>query len=733
MNSSFCARLVGAIALSGWFTTVCASVLSDAAAQLQPGQWVVVNTLNFNSALLDDGAAYQVLQYTEDMVWDPVSHQLLFVGGGHDSDAEYLSYSESTNSWTRRKPGGGPWACCSSHAYDGNAIIPSAGKLFFHQMAWDQADRLDVVDIASGTWSRTAPMAQHPGCCVGLEYFPELGGLVMADGRTGVQFYDASADRWSMVTSSVTFGEYHNFAEYSPVHKVLIFGGGEGSGGTSLSRMDANRQITRLGNAPQQLGTTHSIVTTDPNSGNFVVFFGSATYEFNPMTDTWSRITMTVPWTSFGEGGVWDTVATPISTYGVIAFAKYNGNNSRVYLYRHSPGSGAVEPTITFSANPMSVAAQGSTTLTWSSSNADSCTASGGWSGAKATGGSETRGPLTADTTFTLTCSNSGGGNAARSVTVDVASATPPPTVSLTASPSAVAAGSSSTLSWTTSDATSCNGTGGVSGWPGSKSVPNGSQSVGPLSVAATFTLSCTGAGGTTPRSVTVSLLSAPAVTFTANPTTVTSGARTTLNWNSQNATACAASGAWAGSKSLSGSEQSAPLNQTSTFNLDCTGAGGSTGRSTTVMVTAAPPPPPPPPAPAPTVTLTADPTSVPPNTSVTLTWSSTNATTCTASGGWSGSRAMSGTEQTTSLADTTSFMLECSGSGGAASGQVTVTVVPGGGSGGGGDTPEDSGGGAFDLLLLSLGSVLLLARAQRQRRLIGGDRRQLLPRRIAN
>src|SRR5262245_49356574 len=600
MNSSSCARFLAVIALSGVCLSATASVLSDAAGQLQPGQWIEVSTQNFNAALLDDGAAYQVLQYTEDMVWDPLTHQLLFVGGGHDSDAEYLNYSEATNTWTRRKPGGGPWACCSSHAYDGNALISAAGKLYFHQMAWDYADRLDIVDIATNTWTRTAQMAQHPGCCVGLEYFPELGGLVMADGRTGVQFYDATADRWSMVTSNVAFGEYHNFAEYSPVHRVMVFGGGEGGGGNVLDRMDANRQITRLGNAPQQLGITHAIFTTDPNSGNFVVFFGgNVVYEFNPMTDTWTQLTMNVPWSSFGEGCVWDTVATPVSTYGVIAFAKYVGNNSRVYLYWHSPGSGVTDPTINLSANPMSVQDQGSTTLTWSTTDADACTASNGWTGSKPTSGSETRGPLSADTTFTLTCTNTDGGSAARSVTVDVASATPAPTVSFSANPTSVASGSSSTLSWTTSDATSCNGTGGISGWPGTKSVPNGSQSVGPLNAAATFSLSCTGAGGTTQRSVTVSLLPAPTLSFSADPTTVASGARTTLTWSSQNATACAASGAWAGSKPTSGSQQSAALNATSTFDLDCTGAGGTVGRSVTVNISASPPPPPPPPPPA--------------------------------------------------------------------------------------------------------------------------------------
>src|SRR5262249_13459584 len=48
------------------------------------------------------------------------------------------------------------------------------------------------------------------------------------------------------------------------------------------------------------------------------------------------------------------------------------------------------------------------TTLTWSATNATSCTASGGWSGTKATSGSQSVGPLTQDTTYSLTCSGNG-------------------------------------------------------------------------------------------------------------------------------------------------------------------------------------------------------------------------------------------------------------------------------------------------------------------------------------
>jgi hypothetical protein len=60
---------------------------------------------------------------------------------------------------------------------------------------------------------------------------------------------------------------------------------------------------------------------------------------------------------------------------------------------------------------------------------------------------------------------------------------------------------------------------------------------------------------------------------------------------------------------------------------------------------------------------------------SSTVTWSTTNATSCTASGGWSGSRATSGSVSTGALSATTTFTLNCSGAGGSTSKSATVTV----------------------------------------------------------
>ncbi|MFC4307984.1 hypothetical protein ACFPN2_02720 [Steroidobacter flavus] len=116
---------------------------------------------------------------------------------------------------------------------------------------------------------------------------------------------------------------------------------------------------------------------------------------------------------------------------------------------------------------------------------------------------------------------------------------------------------------------------------------------------------------------------------------------------------------------------------------------------------------------PAPVVTLSASPTSVTAGQSSTLTWSATNATSCTASNGWSGSKTVSGTQSTGALSTSsnTTYALECVGPGGRSSASVTVSVtVP---------TPGKSGGGGGHLdplLLVALATVLTLATVRRQR-----------------
>jgi hypothetical protein len=78
-------------------------------------------------------------------------------------------------------------------------------------------------------------------------------------------------------------------------------------------------------------------------------------------------------------------------------------------------------PTVTLSANPQSITVGQSSTLTWNSTNATSCTASGGWSGTQNTSGSVTVTP-TASTTYSLSCTGAGGSASASAVVTATAS-----------------------------------------------------------------------------------------------------------------------------------------------------------------------------------------------------------------------------------------------------------------------------------------------------------------------
>jgi uncharacterized delta-60 repeat protein len=184
-------------------------------------------------------------------------------------------------------------------------------------------------------------------------------------------------------------------------------------------------------------------------------------------------------------------------------------------------------------------------------------------------------------------CGGGGGGGDSSG-----SSASPPPTggtpsaptLTLTVSESTVAAGTAVTLDWSSSNTQSCSASGG---WSGSRST-GGSELVTPVSPSMSYTLSCSGTGGSIERSVEVVVAPAPQITFTATPSSVASGESSTLDWSSTDAQSCSASGAWSGDKALSGSEETGPITSQSVYVLDCSGVGGTASQSVTVDVLAA-------------------------------------------------------------------------------------------------------------------------------------------------
>jgi trimeric autotransporter adhesin len=317
-------------------------------------------------------------------------------------------------------------------------------------------------------------------------------------------------------------------------------------------------------------------------------------------------------------------------------------------------------PTLTFTSSPLSIASGASSTLTWSTTNTTSCTASGSWTGTKATSGTQTTGALTANAGYTLTCTGAGG-SVAQTAPVTVL---PRPTLTLTATPANVASGSSSTLTWSSTNATSCTASGS---WTGTKAT-SGTQTTGALTANASYTLSCTGAGGSVSQTTAVAVLPAPTLTFTASPLSVASGASSTLTWSTTNATNCTASGSWTGTKATSGTQTTGALTANASYTLTCTGTGGSVSKTAAVTVVSAP-----------TLTFTASPLSVASGASSMLTWSTTNATSCTASGSWTATKATSGSQTTGALTANASYTLTCTGAGGSVSktAGVTVTAAP--------------------------------------------------------
>jgi ELWxxDGT repeat protein len=121
----------------------------------------------------------------------------------------------------------------------------------------------------------------------------------------------------------------------------------------------------------------------------------------------------------------------------------------------------------------------------------------------------------------------------------------------------------------------------------------------------------------------------------------------------------------------------------------------------------------------APTVQFSATPQAVDAGATSQLSWSSLDAESCTASQGWSGSRALSGSETTSALSATTTYSISCAGPGGSISASVTVTVRTNSGGSGGGASSGGGGGGSMSAAFLLSLLTLWLVRPTRKAALL--------------
>lgn len=295
-----------------------------------------------------------------------------------------------------------------------------------------------------------------------------------------------------------------------------------------------------------------------------------------------------------------------------------------------------IAPTATFTVNSGSSAfikSGASANLSWSSSNANSCSISGALSRTGlATSGTLSTGILTnttgstASKQFYLNCSGAGG-TVTKSVFVEVEEeqqntstqssvspyVAPVPTVSLLAnntdSYAQVNTGTPFTLSWSSTNATACTAT---QSWSGTKGISGSSSDTkynystpGSLTTY-TYGMTCTGEGGSASDSVmvgiyapeqqTVQVVEPPELYLFAGGAsaslTTTAGFSTSLSWYTKNAVSCTASGSWSGTKGTGGTESTGTLvndssvNITKPYTLTCQNSNGQTvSRTVNVIV----------------------------------------------------------------------------------------------------------------------------------------------------
>jgi hypothetical protein len=232
-----------------------------------------------------------------------------------------------------------------------------------------------------------------------------------------------------------------------------------------------------------------------------------------------------------------------------------------------------------FEAGPATISAGESSTLSWAVSGATSVSINQGIGNVALSG---TRAVVPAATTvYTLTASSTAGSVMATTQVIVTEAAAPPTPIGLPvisyfiANPSSITPGSSITLSWNVTNATSVTVDNGV-GPVGS----SGTTIILPVA-STTFTLTASNAAGsnTASTAVIVSGVSTPPASlpvinyFTATPPLISSGGSTTLSWDVSDATSVTIDNG-VGSVASSGSTLASPAASTD-YTLTATNAYG--------------------------------------------------------------------------------------------------------------------------------------------------------------
>ncbi len=249
----------------------------------------------------------------------------------------------------------------------------------------------------------------------------------------------------------------------------------------------------------------------------------------------------------------------------------------------------------------------------------------------------------------------------------------PPPEVTLEPSETEVAYNGTFVMTWSAKGTKYCVASGD---WVGNVK-RSGIKTLGPLTKDSEYTLDCYHSGELISKTVSIKVgnKEAPDIRITASPLSIAHNGNTTISWSTQDVSDCQASGAWSGPVDDSGSVEVSGLTADSSFELSCQSASSKVKNSVSVEVFE-------PGIIVPFVELSASPTQTRFQGSTTLTWTTSGADICRATGGWGGSKARNGSEIIPQLNQDTLFVLSCTRAGdrsvvGRDAVEVTITNPP--------------------------------------------------------
>jgi len=394
---------------------------------------------------------------------------------------------------------------------------------------------------------------------------------------------------------TANFGYNENFiaqhANIADVRFGLLFGGILNPKDFGKDERPAPMDVPeiRYEIAQRRVGSSPPIANAGPNQINvppsIIYLNGSASYD--PLGETLSY--------------AWTQVSGPMVTINNAnqSIANFQALQGQTYVFKLTventdklSASATTEVKVmatpaasvaTFTASPSTIQPGGTSTLSWVLENAQTASISPGIGNVNATSGSVQVSPA-ATTTYTLTATNAANQTVTSTVVVTVQAAPVPlpQIVMFNGSPLSITAGGSSTLSWSTNNATSVN----ISGLGAEQ--PNGSVSTGTLQTTQTYILTATGASGATvTASITIQVTPASVpqvVVFTASPQTINAGQSAQLCWQVNGATSISISNG-IGSNLQGNACQTVSPQTTTTYVLTATNAAGQIQASVTVNV----------------------------------------------------------------------------------------------------------------------------------------------------